>query len=306
MANPHESELHYPFGDTLPAPGGIARGRARRALGAHGAAVRARPHQPVAAARPATGRRLDHRRLRHHQRRDRAAWEQVFANELEGLPVLRVIVTHMHPDHIGLAHWLTERWHDAAGCGSAPPTTTRARLASQQHHRLRRRARGGVLRQPRPDRPRGAGQGARRAATTTPAWCRRCPAQFRRLLDGRRCAHRRPRLALHRRLRPCARAHGAALRGARRADLRRHGAAAHLDQRQRLSTSSPRPTRCRCTSTRSTRCARCRPTRWCCRRTAGRSAGCTRASTSCATPRRAPRRRDGGLRAQRRSARPTC
>ena len=41
----------------------------------------------------------------------RAAWEQVFANELGGLPVLRVIVTHMHPDHIGLAHWLTERWN---------------------------------------------------------------------------------------------------------------------------------------------------------------------------------------------------
>jgi glyoxylase-like metal-dependent hydrolase (beta-lactamase superfamily II) len=40
----------------------------------------------------------------------RAAWEQIFASELEGLPVLRVIVTHMHPDHIGLAHWLTERW----------------------------------------------------------------------------------------------------------------------------------------------------------------------------------------------------
>jgi len=42
----------------------------------------------------------------------REAWEQVFANELGGLPVLRVIVTHMHPDHIGLAHWLTERWSD--------------------------------------------------------------------------------------------------------------------------------------------------------------------------------------------------
>jgi glyoxylase-like metal-dependent hydrolase (beta-lactamase superfamily II) len=39
-----------------------------------------------------------------------SAWEQLFANELDGLPVLRVIVTHMHPDHIGLAHWLTERW----------------------------------------------------------------------------------------------------------------------------------------------------------------------------------------------------
>ena len=36
----------------------------------------------------------------------RAAWEQVFANELQGLPVLRVIVTHMHPDHIGLSHRL--------------------------------------------------------------------------------------------------------------------------------------------------------------------------------------------------------
>ena len=40
----------------------------------------------------------------------RAAWERVFSHELGGLPVLRVIVTHMHPDHVGLAHWLTERW----------------------------------------------------------------------------------------------------------------------------------------------------------------------------------------------------
>jgi glyoxylase-like metal-dependent hydrolase (beta-lactamase superfamily II) len=41
----------------------------------------------------------------------RAAWEQVFANELGGLPVLRVVVTHMHPDHVGLASWLTQRWN---------------------------------------------------------------------------------------------------------------------------------------------------------------------------------------------------
>ncbi|MBS0444732.1 MAG: MBL fold metallo-hydrolase [Proteobacteria bacterium] len=40
----------------------------------------------------------------------RAAWERIFAHELDGLPVLRVVVTHMHPDHMGLAHWLTERW----------------------------------------------------------------------------------------------------------------------------------------------------------------------------------------------------
>jgi len=40
----------------------------------------------------------------------RAAWEAIFSHELQGLPVLRVICTHMHPDHIGLAHWLTQRW----------------------------------------------------------------------------------------------------------------------------------------------------------------------------------------------------
>ena len=40
----------------------------------------------------------------------KAQWEVIFATQLEGLPILRVIVTHMHPDHIGLAHWLCERW----------------------------------------------------------------------------------------------------------------------------------------------------------------------------------------------------
>jgi glyoxylase-like metal-dependent hydrolase (beta-lactamase superfamily II) len=37
-------------------------------------------------------------------------WEQIFAERLGGLPATRVIVTHYHPDHIGLADWLTERW----------------------------------------------------------------------------------------------------------------------------------------------------------------------------------------------------
>jgi glyoxylase-like metal-dependent hydrolase (beta-lactamase superfamily II) len=40
----------------------------------------------------------------------RTAWQSIFDTELQGLPVLRVVVTHMHPDHIGLAHWLTARW----------------------------------------------------------------------------------------------------------------------------------------------------------------------------------------------------
>ncbi|HUC70834.1 MAG TPA: MBL fold metallo-hydrolase [Stellaceae bacterium] len=40
----------------------------------------------------------------------KAAWEQVFAGHLAGRPVARIIVTHFHPDHIGLAGWLAERW----------------------------------------------------------------------------------------------------------------------------------------------------------------------------------------------------
>ena len=46
-----------------------------------------------------------------HKDEAKAHWEEIFAHELDGLPVLRVIVTHMHPDHIGLAHWLCERWN---------------------------------------------------------------------------------------------------------------------------------------------------------------------------------------------------
>jgi glyoxylase-like metal-dependent hydrolase (beta-lactamase superfamily II) len=35
-----------------------------------------------------------------------AAWRQVMAGAMKGLPILRVVVTHMHPDHMGMAHWL--------------------------------------------------------------------------------------------------------------------------------------------------------------------------------------------------------
>jgi glyoxylase-like metal-dependent hydrolase (beta-lactamase superfamily II) len=40
----------------------------------------------------------------------RAQWQHIFDTQLESLPILRVICTHMHPDHIGLAHWLCETW----------------------------------------------------------------------------------------------------------------------------------------------------------------------------------------------------
>jgi glyoxylase-like metal-dependent hydrolase (beta-lactamase superfamily II) len=38
-----------------------------------------------------------------------AHWEQAFAGALDRRPVLRVICTHMHPDHIGMAGWLTRQ-----------------------------------------------------------------------------------------------------------------------------------------------------------------------------------------------------
>jgi glyoxylase-like metal-dependent hydrolase (beta-lactamase superfamily II) len=112
MANPQEHELRYPLGETLPAPGEVlelAPGVRWLRMGL-----------PFA---------LDHINLWLLRDRDadgregwaivdcgiaddatRQAWEQVFERHLEGLPVLRVIVTHMHPDHIGNAHWLCDRW----------------------------------------------------------------------------------------------------------------------------------------------------------------------------------------------------
>jgi glyoxylase-like metal-dependent hydrolase (beta-lactamase superfamily II) len=106
-----EQQLHYPLGDTLPATGdtiAVAPG--------------------VRWIRMALPFALDHINLwlLHDEidgqagwtvvdcciSRDesRAQWEQIFASQLEGLPILRVIVTHMHPDHIGLAYWLCARW----------------------------------------------------------------------------------------------------------------------------------------------------------------------------------------------------
>ena len=131
MANADESKLAYPLGDTLPATGEVIE----LAPGVRWLRM------PLPFA-------LDHINLwllrdRAEDGREgwavvdcgvandstRAAWDRVFAHHLDGLPVLRVIVTHMHPDHIGNAQWLTERW----GCRLWISATDwyAARLASQ-------------------------------------------------------------------------------------------------------------------------------------------------------------------------------
>jgi glyoxylase-like metal-dependent hydrolase (beta-lactamase superfamily II) len=110
--NPLEAQLDYAFGDTLPAPGGaheVAPGVYWLRMGL-----------PFA---------LDHINLwllrddSDGQRgwtivdcgiatdATRASWETVIATVLEGLPVRRVIVTHCHPDHVGLSDWLCARWN---------------------------------------------------------------------------------------------------------------------------------------------------------------------------------------------------
>jgi len=110
--NELERQLHYPMGDALPEPGSsleVAPG------------VRW-----IRMALPFVLNHINLWLLRDEidgrpgwsivdccvsREESKAQWEQVFATQLQGLPILRVIVTHMHPDHIGLAYWLCERWN---------------------------------------------------------------------------------------------------------------------------------------------------------------------------------------------------
>lgn len=38
-------------------------------------------------------------------------WESIFEKYFSEKPIKQIIVTHMHPDHVGLAGWLSEYWH---------------------------------------------------------------------------------------------------------------------------------------------------------------------------------------------------
>lgn len=41
----------------------------------------------------------------------RETWETLFSGFMQNKPIKRVICTHLHPDHVGLAGWLTERFN---------------------------------------------------------------------------------------------------------------------------------------------------------------------------------------------------
>ena len=103
------------------------------------------------------------------------AWRAVFDGPLAGQTVTRVIVTHMHPDHVGLAGWLTRKFgvrlwmtrgeYLTRGCSSARPRASRPKPPP----RLARRR---LVR--RPDRGAKPRAGATSPARCTPAARRLC------------------------------------------------------------------------------------------------------------------------------------
>jgi len=129
--NELERQLHYPLGDTLPAFGttlevvpGIRWIRMALPF--------ALDHINLWLLRDELDGRQGWSVVDCCISRDEAKvqWEQIFANELEGLPLLRVIVTHMHPDHIGLADWLCEHW-------STPEHPCRLWISATDYHLAR-------------------------------------------------------------------------------------------------------------------------------------------------------------------------
>jgi len=110
--NELESQLHYPLGDVLPTPGSTVEVAAgvrwiRMAL------PFALNHINLWLLRDEIDGQAGWTVVDCCISRDesKAQWEDIFATQLQGLPILRVVVTHMHPDHIGLAYWLCERWN---------------------------------------------------------------------------------------------------------------------------------------------------------------------------------------------------
>ena len=113
--NPLEAQLDYPHGDTLPDTGGtleLAPGVFWLRMGLpfalnHINLWLLKDQLDTGAGMQQGWTVID---CGIDSEATRAAWETVFAQHLQGLPILRVIATHCHPDHVGLAHWLCQRW----------------------------------------------------------------------------------------------------------------------------------------------------------------------------------------------------
>jgi glyoxylase-like metal-dependent hydrolase (beta-lactamase superfamily II) len=109
--NPLEAQLVYPFADELPAPGSV------REVAPGMAWLRmplpfALDHINLWLLRDEREGRSGYTVIDCGVATDatRANWEQLLAGPMAGAPVLRVLATHCHPDHVGLSGWLCERF----------------------------------------------------------------------------------------------------------------------------------------------------------------------------------------------------
>ncbi|MFL6671810.1 MAG: MBL fold metallo-hydrolase [Massilia sp.] len=109
--NALESQLAYPFGDTLPAPN-MLNEVAPGLFWARMPLPFALDHINLWLLRDEVDGRTGWSVVDTGVATDatRAAWEQLFTGQLAGQPVLRVFATHCHPDHVGLSGWLCERF----------------------------------------------------------------------------------------------------------------------------------------------------------------------------------------------------
>jgi glyoxylase-like metal-dependent hydrolase (beta-lactamase superfamily II) len=106
--NPSESQLEYAFGDTLPTPGTVHE-VAPGLFWLRMALPFALDHINLWLARDDEGWTVIDCGIADDT--TRASWESIFSTALRGLPITRVIATHFHPDHVGLADWLCTRWN---------------------------------------------------------------------------------------------------------------------------------------------------------------------------------------------------
>ena len=113
--NPLESQLDYVFGDVLPEPGTVqqvAPGVYWLRMGLPFALNHINLWLLEDELEGETGPQQGWTIIDCGIANDatKASWETIFATHLRGLPILRVIATHCHPDHVGLAEWICSRW----------------------------------------------------------------------------------------------------------------------------------------------------------------------------------------------------
>ncbi len=109
--NSLESQLVYPFADELPAPGSV-REVAPGLFWLRMGLPFALDHINLWLLRDERDGRSGYTVIDCGVATDatRANWEQVLIGPMANAPVLRVLATHCHPDHVGLSGWLCERF----------------------------------------------------------------------------------------------------------------------------------------------------------------------------------------------------